>query len=169
MAESVRRLPYLDSFVPMAHCRPVEPDGRVSPAYLPSPLPAAPLRGHVILGESSLTDIAPEPAVRGLYEPLQVHAPGVVHTEAGVAPVWARLETSLGLGKASDRVCGGLFLPRVSVSTLLTGFVLDDPPTESPGGHPERRGVVIPFHELAAAASHASPKASPAGLRRMGS
>lgn len=153
----------------MAYCRPAEPTRSVSPGYLPSPLPLARRHSHILLGESSLADIAPEPAIRGLHEPLPVQSPGVVHREAAVGPVWARLETGLGLEKASRRVGGGLFLPRVSVCTLLTGFVLDDPPTESPGGRGERRGVVIPFQELAAASTHASPKAAPAGLRRMGS
>ena len=167
LADSVKRLRYLDCFAPLDTCPPLQPCNQV---VLPLVKAARlqPLR-QVRYGvdESMLASIAAEPAIPGGHEPLRVMAPGVVEGLAVVKPVWAQAERSLSSLKANARGCDGLYVPQVAVSTLQVGFTMGKAPVETIGGNSDRRAVVIPFQELAAAAVPSKEKATVLPMRRL--
>lgn len=167
ISASIQRLRYLESFAPMVHCEPLHPAAAVPTMFLPSPRTRTLRHLRAALDETSLTNIAPESAVRGLRDPMEIHAPAAVDASAVVAPVWARTEAiraKLRVVRAAD----GLFLPQVAVTPLMTNFHLSKAPAETVTGN-DRRGVLIPFQELAAAASQSKEMAHSPGLRRLSS
>lgn len=167
LSESVQRMRYLETFAPMMHCEPLHPAVEPSKVFLPSPRTRT-LR-HLCAGldESSLTHIAPESAVAGLRDPMRMQAPAVVDATAVVAPVWARTE-AVRAKLRGVRAGDGVFLPQVAVTPLMTNFLLIKAPVEPAAGN-DRRGVVIPFEELAAAASQSKEMAHSPALRRLSS
>lgn len=167
LTDSVRRLRYLDCLAPLDTCPPLQPCNEV---VLPLERAARlqPLRQvRYGLEESMLASIAAEPAIPGGHEPLRVMAPEMVEGMAVVKPVWAQAERSLSSLKANARGCDGLYVPQVGVSTLQVGFTMGKAPVESIGGNSDRRAVVIPFQELAAAAAPAKEKPTLMPMRRL--
>lgn len=167
LSTSVERLRYLESFAPMMHCEPLHHTASVSKVFLPSPVTRTLRHVHSRLDENALLNIAPQSALTGLVEPIEVKAPTVVDPRAVVAPVWARTE-AIRSKLRGIRAGDGLFLPQVAVSPLMTNFLLTKAP-ETTVATSDRRGVVIPFQELAAAASHSKELAHSVSLRRLSS
>lgn len=167
--DSVQRLRYLDTLSPLETCKPLQPENEV-PKHFQKSVRIRPLR-QVRYGvdETMLAAIAPEPAVAGGREPLQVIAPSLAEGLIPMKPMWAQAERKTSFLKTTALDCDSLYIPQVAVRTLHPAFLLGKAPMETTGGNSERRGVVIPFEELAAAAAPAKERAPILPLRRLSS
>ncbi|MBS1827439.1 MAG: hypothetical protein JST93_19140 [Acidobacteria bacterium] len=167
--DSVQRLRYLDTLAPLDTCRPIEPESPV-PKQFQKSIRIRPLRlVRYGVDENMLASIAAEPAVAGSREPLQVIAPSLAAGLAPMRPLWAQAERPASVLKTSGLGCEGFYIPQVSVRTLHAGFMLGKAPVETPASSTERRGVIIPFEEIAAAATPAKERVPVLPLRRLSS
>ncbi|MFN7938962.1 MAG: hypothetical protein U0R19_36880 [Bryobacteraceae bacterium] len=168
--DSVQRLRYLDTMTPLETCKPLQPENEV-PKQFQKSVRLRPL--HQVrhgVDESMLASIAPEPAVAGGREPLQVIAPSLAGALMPMRPMWAQGEHKVSQLKTSTRGCDGLHIPRITVRPLQVALLLGKAPVETTGGSSERRAVVIPFEELAAAAAAPAKERAPLlPLRRLSS
>lgn len=167
--DSVQRLRYLDTLTPLETCKPLQPANEV-PKHFQKSVRTRPLRQiRYGVDESMLASIRPESTVADSRQPLHVITPSLVAELIPMLPIWAKAERKESPLKTSTRACEGLYLPQVTVRPLQAAFLLGKAPVEATGGSSERRAVVIPFEELAAAAAPAKERAPILPLRRLSS
>ncbi|MBL8176787.1 MAG: hypothetical protein JNK48_19070 [Bryobacterales bacterium] len=169
LSRSVARLRYLESYNPMDDCPPVTPHMAVQPVYAAAPRERSLRMLRPGLDETAVAAIPPQSPVLSTRDALHVAAPGVVCGLAPVAPVWVRTEKVRRRLKSSAPGADGIYLPQSAVAPLMVGFAMGMAPVESIGGNSDRRAVVIPFGELAAAASQNKEKQNVVTLRRLSS